>query len=777
MTYSWDFGDASSDTGIGPSHTYTAGGTYVVTLVVNDGTVSSTPATTTATITDVNDPPIADPGGPYNDTEDVPVAFDGSGSSDLDGDPLTYSWDFGDGSSDTGVGPSHTYTAGGTYTVTLVVNDGIVSSTPATTTATIADVNDPPIADGGGPYNGSTGVALAFDGSGSFDFDGDPLTYAWDFGDGNSGIGISPSHTYTTADIYTVALTVNDGTVSSTPATTTATISDITNNPPTADPGGSYVSTEGNPVTFDGSGSSDIDGDPLTYAWDFGDGNLGTTVGPIHTYTAAGTYTVTLTVNDGTASSTPATTTATITSVVEVRVGQAKDDSEESSTGVASHSSSDLEFMQDGSDVQAYVGMRFLNIAVPQGATIVNAYLELTTDETGSSPADIKFHAEDVDDAAIFSSSAFDISSRATTAASANWTNVPAWNTIGQSHQTPNLAAIIQEVVNRPGWASGNALAVLATSAGANNGPRTAESYNGSSANAALLHIEFTTGPDVIPPVRSNPQPTGTLPAGTTQTDISLDTNEDATCRHSTVPGTVYADMTDTFGVTGGTSHSDTVTGLADGGVYTFYAKCQDTAGNANTDDFAITFDVSDGAATIIEVRVGANKDDSEEKSSGANTYTSSDLEFMEDGGSVQAYVGMRWTNVTVPQGATILSAYLELTTDETGSVPADVEFFAEASDNAATFSSSNFDISSRAKTAASVVWANIPAWNTIGEAHQSTDISAIIQEVVDRSGWLSGNALAVLAASAGPNNGPRTAESYSGSSANAPLLHIEYTP
>lgn len=90
-----------------------------------------------------NTPPIADAGGPYNGIDDVPVAFDGSGSSDADGNPLTYAWDFGDGDTGTGVGPSHAYTTGGNYTVTLTVNDGIATSTPTTTTATIT--NDTPV--------------------------------------------------------------------------------------------------------------------------------------------------------------------------------------------------------------------------------------------------------------------------------------------------------------------------------------------------------------------------------------------------------------------------------------------------------------------------------------------------------------------------------------------------------------------------------------------------------------------------------------------------------
>ena len=320
LTYAWSFGDGATSTGAAPSHTYSTSGVFTVSLVVDDSILTSGVVSTTATITTVpNDPPVADPGGPYNGTEDVPLSFDGTGSSDPDLDPLTYAWDFGDGNNGTGDTPTHTYLAGGSYSVTLVVNDGLVDSPPVTTTATITEVNDVPVADPGGPYNGTEDVLLAFDGSGSSDFDGDPLTYAWDFGDGNNGTGVSPVHTYTISGNFTVTLVVNDGQVSSTPAATTASIAEA-NDPPVADPGGPYNANEDSPLGFDGTGSSDPDLDPLTYAWDFGDGNNGTGATPSHTYSTGGTFTVSLVVNDGTVDSAPASTTATITEVNDAPV-------------------------------------------------------------------------------------------------------------------------------------------------------------------------------------------------------------------------------------------------------------------------------------------------------------------------------------------------------------------------------------------------------------------------------------------------------------------------
>jgi serine protease len=90
-----------------------------------------------------NTQPIADAGGPYTGTEDVAITFDGSASSDSDGDTLTYTWSFGDGSTASGVSPSHIYTNDGTYAITLIVNDGIMDSQPSGTTATISSANNP----------------------------------------------------------------------------------------------------------------------------------------------------------------------------------------------------------------------------------------------------------------------------------------------------------------------------------------------------------------------------------------------------------------------------------------------------------------------------------------------------------------------------------------------------------------------------------------------------------------------------------------------------------
>ncbi len=315
LTLTWQFGDKTTATGVTVNHTYASAGTYTVTLTGVDTYGEKASATTSATIAAAVLPPVADAGGPYTGTAGKPVAFSGAGSKDPNGFALTYTWVFGDGSSGSGVSPSHTYSRAGTYTVSLTVNNGHGKTNTATTKATIAAAVKPPVAKAGGPYTGVAGKPLTLDGSRSTDPYNYTLTYSWSFGDGDSGTGVKPTHTYTAVGTYTIKLTVEDGHGNSDSATSTATITAVPE--PVAAPGGPYTGTATEPVTFSGSKSTDPRGYGLTYTWEFGDKSSGTGVSPVHTYAAAGTYTVSLTVNDGHSGTDTATTKATISAYKE----------------------------------------------------------------------------------------------------------------------------------------------------------------------------------------------------------------------------------------------------------------------------------------------------------------------------------------------------------------------------------------------------------------------------------------------------------------------------
>ena len=135
-----------------------------------------------------------------------------------------------------------------------------------------------------------------FDGTGSSDPDGSVASYAWDFGDGGTATGATPSHDFVTSGTRDVTLTVTDD--EGTTGSVVIPVSVVRTN---AHPTASFTTSCTYLVcSFDASASDDSDGDVTSYAWDFGDGETDTTTGatPDHTYDAAGAYVVTLTVTD-----------------------------------------------------------------------------------------------------------------------------------------------------------------------------------------------------------------------------------------------------------------------------------------------------------------------------------------------------------------------------------------------------------------------------------------------------------------------------------------------
>ena len=251
-------------------------------------------------------PPIADSGGPYAGSSDELVSFDGSGSIDVDGVIRSYAWDFGDGSTATGPRPTHVFAADGIYNVILTIIDDRGNSDVSTTEAEIVTIipNLPPLAVAGGPYAGEAGVPVSFDASASTDMDGTIVAYSWDFGDGQAGTGVTPTHTYADAGFFMGSLTVtDDGGATNTVVLPVAVAPAPANSPPVADAGGPYSGAVGQVITLDASATVDPDGDALTFIWDFGDGSIppfpGSNPVATHAYTEAGTYTVQVIVTDG----------------------------------------------------------------------------------------------------------------------------------------------------------------------------------------------------------------------------------------------------------------------------------------------------------------------------------------------------------------------------------------------------------------------------------------------------------------------------------------------
>jgi len=175
-----------------------------------------------------NTRPTADVGGSYTGYSDQSIIFNGTDSSDSDGDTLTYSWDFGDGNTGTGATPAHTYNSTGVYNVTLTVSDGSLTDSD-TTTANISELPAEkylPVAaiKISGPTDDLlTFQDITFDGTDSYDFDGEIINYTlinytWYFGDETIGYGVEQIHSYNISGLYNVSLSVkdNDGFIDST---------------------------------------------------------------------------------------------------------------------------------------------------------------------------------------------------------------------------------------------------------------------------------------------------------------------------------------------------------------------------------------------------------------------------------------------------------------------------------------------------------------------------------------------------------------------------------
>jgi PKD repeat protein len=241
--YWWQFGDGGSVTtnAVTTSHAYAAPGVYTIVLWVRDddggwsaapdtatvtvgsGTPTTTvPPTTTTTLPTTNLPPLAIAGPNQSAQTLVALSFDGSASYDPDGRILLAQWAFGDGTTAGGFLASHQYATPGTYTATFRVLDDDLALAADSVTVTV--LNRAPIADAGPALAAATGVGAAFDGSASVDLDGRITGYAWSFGDGTTGSGVTPTHAYAVPGTYTAALTVTDDRGARATDTTTVTV-------------------------------------------------------------------------------------------------------------------------------------------------------------------------------------------------------------------------------------------------------------------------------------------------------------------------------------------------------------------------------------------------------------------------------------------------------------------------------------------------------------------------------------------------------------------------
>lgn len=464
-------------------------------------------------------------------------------------------------------------------------------------------------------------------------------------------------------------------------------------------------------------------------------------------------------------------TVGSFSQTVNVRIASGNDDVEEAPDGDVYTNSSDIELIYDGyNGGDQTVGLRFTNVQIPQGASITNAYIQFAADESNSGSTTLNIYGHYTGNAAAFSTSNGNVSSRNRTSSRTVWSPV-SWSSgqQGSGQRTPEMKSVLQEIVNHSGWNAGNAMAFIIEG----TGERTAESYEGSSSKAPLLHVAYTVGgqaanqdPTVLltaPSNGTNYQSLGaiTLSASALDADGSINRVE------FFVNGVrTYTDYTSPYRVTWNISNY---------GTHTIQARAFDNEGaSALSGVSRITATQPNAQTFTFEKRVSSSYDDAEESESGSMYRTSSDLELVYDSwrSNGNQQIGIRFRNVTIPQGAIITKAYIQFTADESHSGSTVLTIYGEDTNNASSYSSSSNNISSRSKTSARATW--LPAsWSTgqAASAQRTPELKSLVQEIVNRGGWQDGNNMAFIINGVGK----RVAESYNGSSTKAPLLHIEY--
>lgn len=289
----WNFPDGTTADGVIVTRTFSRTGTVTVSAIVNDGSGFANSAQSLQKTILVNTPPVIVTKTLIR-TNSRRILLDASQSYDIDKHALSFEWLLPDKTRANKATFTWDAPSGGTHFITLTANDGQGRKNSITRETIKVLVNRPPVAVVDSLVHACTGQTIRFNGSLSYDPDGDSVSTTWNFGDGATSTETNPSHTYKTPGYYSVKLLLNDGFAEQ---PTTATIPIIVEGSPVAYQTFTDTTVCVNvPLEFDGTRSIDPNGPIGSYTWNFGDGisSLGPKV--LHTFTKAGSYVATLTV-------------------------------------------------------------------------------------------------------------------------------------------------------------------------------------------------------------------------------------------------------------------------------------------------------------------------------------------------------------------------------------------------------------------------------------------------------------------------------------------------
>ena len=490
----------------------------------------------------------------------------------------------------------------------------------------------------------------------------------------------------------------------------------------------------------------------------------------------------------------------------------------------------------------AATGFRFTGVRIPQGTNIESAFLDLFIDRRQTQRTNTTIVGQDIGDASVIDAPAnlnqgnvnFDITNRGATSASVSWNGVPAANS-GRRIRSPDIKTIVQEIVNRSDWATGQAMFLRLQNS---SGFRRLRAFERNTSQAPSLTVtipgsgQTSDGDPMLIALRFTEL---NIPQGATLTEATLTLAPIADSAAVENVWVISAEQTDdslpllseqaniSSRLTGGTSVNWTVasdvleqknepetsvdikavlqsvvnrSGWCGGNALTLILDAQsrsngaanksrflhsrDNAGNNQDDDVAglapklnYKFGVGEtGCVKTLELaQTITSGDDAEQFGSAIDVIdTDLDIGFDSEQGSNQI-VGLRFQDIGIPRGATILKADIEFTSKGISNDQAIFTIKGINEDNVVQFSNTPDDISNRATTSASVDW---PAeeWNQASARFKTDDIKSIVQEIVNRSGWTNTNSMGFVIEA---TSGTRIAETTDSDRSKSPRLNITY--
>ncbi|OUS06708.1 hypothetical protein A9Q81_02165 [Gammaproteobacteria bacterium 42_54_T18] len=516
--------------------------------------------------------------------------------------------------------------------------------------------------------------------------------------------------------------------------------------------------------------------------------------------------------------------------VIATSISDDKDDQEEEFGGDLSPQwdSSDLELFDDNKE--QVIGLRFRNVAIPIGATIQSAKVEMIVDEAGSGVPQANIRGELIDSGEFRETTSKDISNRATTVADVPW-KIEENPVVGAILSTPDISSIVQEIVDSGSWGAGNAVTLVLQKALAGSGKRVLEGYNhndfpplgavlklsysamagartvglrfqgvdipqGATIKNASITFTAATASDSFSSFRFKAEDVGDSEAfaatnnnisdrpvttssyswdGVSAWTVEGETHETPIPNPNPEDGlaSVVQEIVDRGDWCGGNAMSFIVTAKF-AGAQRFAKSRDDNASDAP--QLQVEFDpdsIPDGGGCVTKFyssRVDDNSDDAEENiSNGVVDKNSSDLELEFDNGySRHQLVGMRFGQLNIPQGSEISQAYIEFVADGDSTGNSGLTIRGEKVDNANAFAVVVNNISDRPLTSASASW-DTSNWFD-GVTYRTADISNVIEEIVGRDGWTASSNLALIISG---TSGTHRAYSFNGSEGQAPRLVV----